>query len=361
MGFRYRKSINLGGGFRINISKSGIGYSWGVKGYRVTKLASGGTRTTLSVPGTGLSWVENENKKRVNNDSIKKDKSEKDKSYAYSIENASADEIVSAKEQDFIDAIKRYIKINNGLTILTIVIGIVCIFVAVNATTVAGIVMFLIFLAALIYKIIYATKYKVEADYEYDDFGGKRIEIVKHLINILQSNNKLWQINDVYTNERTRVHGGATQSLVRCGIKIINETPPFLKTNAECYFAKLKKEKIYILPDKIIIINGNKIGAIDFSDLRIKCERTRFLEKIAPPDAEIVGETWQYVNKNGTPDKRFKNNYKLWECRYGEISFMAGSGLNVLLQCSNIKKVDEFNNVLKKLLNRKITVLEKNN
>ena len=37
MGFRYRKSINLGGGFRINISKSGIGYSWGVKGYRVIK------------------------------------------------------------------------------------------------------------------------------------------------------------------------------------------------------------------------------------------------------------------------------------------------------------------------------------
>ena len=30
MGFRYRKSINLGGGFRINLSKSGVGYSWGV-------------------------------------------------------------------------------------------------------------------------------------------------------------------------------------------------------------------------------------------------------------------------------------------------------------------------------------------
>ena len=41
MGFRYRKSINLGGGFRINLSKSGVGYSWGVKGYRVTKTAKG--------------------------------------------------------------------------------------------------------------------------------------------------------------------------------------------------------------------------------------------------------------------------------------------------------------------------------
>ena len=52
MGFRYRKSINLGGGFRINLSKSGVGYSWGVKGFRVTKTASGRTRKTYSIPGT---------------------------------------------------------------------------------------------------------------------------------------------------------------------------------------------------------------------------------------------------------------------------------------------------------------------
>jgi len=57
MGLRFRKSINLGGGAKINISKSGIGYSFGTKGARVTKKSSGGTRRTLSVPGTGISYV----------------------------------------------------------------------------------------------------------------------------------------------------------------------------------------------------------------------------------------------------------------------------------------------------------------
>lgn len=57
MGVRYRKSINLGHGFRINISKSGIGGSWGTKGFRVTKTAKGATRFTVSIPGTGLSYV----------------------------------------------------------------------------------------------------------------------------------------------------------------------------------------------------------------------------------------------------------------------------------------------------------------
>ena len=56
MGFRFRKSINVGGGFRITFSKSGIGYSWGTKGFRVTKTARGTIKTTASIPGSGISY-----------------------------------------------------------------------------------------------------------------------------------------------------------------------------------------------------------------------------------------------------------------------------------------------------------------
>lgn len=57
MGFRYRKSVKLPGGIRINASKSGIGSSIGMKGLRVTKTSTGSTRTTMSVPGSGISFV----------------------------------------------------------------------------------------------------------------------------------------------------------------------------------------------------------------------------------------------------------------------------------------------------------------
>ncbi|MFR8331189.1 MAG: DUF4236 domain-containing protein [Oscillospiraceae bacterium] len=36
MGFRFRKNINFGP-MRLNFSKSGVGYSVGGKGFRVTK------------------------------------------------------------------------------------------------------------------------------------------------------------------------------------------------------------------------------------------------------------------------------------------------------------------------------------
>ena len=56
MGFRFKKSFNIGKHFKINLSKSGIGYSFGVKGFRIGKTAKGKTEKTLSLPGTGLSY-----------------------------------------------------------------------------------------------------------------------------------------------------------------------------------------------------------------------------------------------------------------------------------------------------------------
>ena len=56
MGMRFRKSFGSKG-FRVNVSKSGIGYSVGGKGFRYTKKAGGGSRTTTSIPGTGISYV----------------------------------------------------------------------------------------------------------------------------------------------------------------------------------------------------------------------------------------------------------------------------------------------------------------
>ena len=63
MGLRFKKSIKAGP-VRINFSKSGVGYSVGGKGFRVTKRADGRTQTTASIPGTGISHVKISKKKK---------------------------------------------------------------------------------------------------------------------------------------------------------------------------------------------------------------------------------------------------------------------------------------------------------
>ena len=56
MGFYYRKSVNLGP-FRVNLSKSGVGYSVGGRGFRVGTTARGKKyclARTLRVSPVGL-------------------------------------------------------------------------------------------------------------------------------------------------------------------------------------------------------------------------------------------------------------------------------------------------------------------
>lgn len=55
MGFIYRKSFSLGP-FRANLSKSGIGYSLGGRGFRTGISARGRRYTSFGLPGTGLGY-----------------------------------------------------------------------------------------------------------------------------------------------------------------------------------------------------------------------------------------------------------------------------------------------------------------
>lgn len=56
MGFNFRKSFKIAPGVRLNVSKKGISsVSLGTKGAKVN-IGKKGTRTTLSAPGTGLSY-----------------------------------------------------------------------------------------------------------------------------------------------------------------------------------------------------------------------------------------------------------------------------------------------------------------
>lgn len=55
MGWYFRKSVNLGP-FRVNLSRSGVGYSVGTRGFRVGRSATGRTYTSAGIPGTGLGY-----------------------------------------------------------------------------------------------------------------------------------------------------------------------------------------------------------------------------------------------------------------------------------------------------------------
>jgi hypothetical protein len=56
VGWSYRKSLKAGP-FRVNVSKSGVGYSVGARGFRTGVRSSGRRYTSASIPGTGLRYT----------------------------------------------------------------------------------------------------------------------------------------------------------------------------------------------------------------------------------------------------------------------------------------------------------------
>ena len=55
MGFYYRKTISVGP-FRVNVGKSGVGYSIGTPGFRTGVSSRGRSYTRVSIPGTGMGY-----------------------------------------------------------------------------------------------------------------------------------------------------------------------------------------------------------------------------------------------------------------------------------------------------------------
>ena len=65
MGLNFRKSISLGKGLKLNLSKSGPSVSFGKSGFRQSVNLKGQARTTVGIPGTGIYYTKNTTVKNV--------------------------------------------------------------------------------------------------------------------------------------------------------------------------------------------------------------------------------------------------------------------------------------------------------
>lgn len=344
MGVRFRKSINLGGGFRVNLSKSGIGYSWGIPGYRITKTANGRVRQTISIPGTGINYVEESKIKNVIRKrhpiNIQEDIEN------IKIKSAPIENFQSVEYSEFIEGITHIEKSDRNHNYSMIGIGLCGMMTVFFGQPIIPILFFI----SLILKYLLYPKTKIKLEYTGDN------SIMENYINIVDKLKQLnncggkWQINQ-YSNvshPRRKYEAGASKLLNRIPFVIKNEVPSFLDTDIDIVQVCLSQEKLIFLPDKILIFKDDDIGVINYNNISIEIESSRFIENdYVPKDSEIIDYTWQYVNKNGSADRRFNNNRQLPICIYYDIYITSTEGLNIDLQVSNNVFAMEFVEAMK--------------
>lgn len=101
---------------------------------------------------------------------------------------------------------------------------------------------------------------------------------------------------------------------------------------------------IYVYPGFLIYhAAATNYALIETADVDLKVQRMRFHEEQAvPSDAVQVGTTWAKTNKDGTPDKRFKDNYPIPVMQYARLTVQSSSGLNEEYMLSNVEAAEEF-------------------
>lgn len=316
MGWKYRRSINLGGGFRINLSKSGIGYSWGFPGYRHTYSPNGSQRKTYSIPGTGISYVETNKTKNGNNSNYNYDYNTKLITGATTYyQNINISNM--GKDDEILNSINRLRNTN--------IIANICL------------LMIILFPIGILLKLLIYKKWKIDLTYEMDDVNKKRFDALNVFLNEIKNNKKIWQVASSTRVYNIKYNAGADNNVSRNGAFLVKKMPWYINHNIDVFCLKLKNEKIFFTPDRMLIFKKfGRVGSKSYDSLVADFCKISFVETgVVPSDAEIISYTWKYVNKNGGPDKRFSDNKKLLVCKYGEMSLKTNDGINILLEFSN--------------------------
>ena len=137
--------------------------------------------------------------------------------------------------------------------------------------------------------------------------------------------------------EDTRYSGG-TASLpefekVECALG----KPPLLDFDFDVWHLRAFNRDLYFMPDHVLVFDGANMGGVNYGNLEVSTEtevtQARGLAK-RTRDAKVVGKTYRFVNKDGSPDQRFNNNSEIPLLEYGVLN-LDGAGLDVSLFVSN--------------------------
>lgn len=246
----------------------------------------------------------------------------------HEIKNAVATEIVSEGLEDMLASATTALKLRKISIIsfwVTLILGF-------------GTPIFLLFaVASAVAFFVIKKKGIIDLSYTFEDEQADIVAERMAPLHKISQSQKIWYLTQTSKVVDKKYSAGASNLVKRERCTTSTKLPFPFKTNADVMVFSLGSEKLLFLPDKLLVIQGTKIGALNYSDVTTSVEGYRFIEEEeVPRDASIVGHTWKYVNKQGGPDKRFSDNRQLPICLYGKMIVKSESGLNTAIVFSNI-------------------------
>lgn len=340
MGFYIRKSLSAGP-FRFNLSTSGLGVSAGAPGFRI---GTGPRGNYVSAGRDGIYY-------RASLGGGHRTRAQQSHAPAshwaslphyrpsdvvlHDVSGATALALEPTGSGDVVEQLNKAAKHTGWawpVTIAAFVLGLIHLPYS---------VLFTVFLAPLCVWLFLRDQAKrtVVLFYDVHDVPSEWFDSLVTAWAQLASSQKLSRVvqrGQVRTTHQYKVNSGASSLFDSVTAAATTHGPKHLSTNVAVPSLVTRSSRLYFLPDRLLVQEGNRYSDIAYQQLEASSTHARTIEDGGriPTDAQQVGETWRYVNVDGGPDRRFNNNARLPIMQYGKLDLVSHQGLMWQLQIS---------------------------
>ncbi|UVC08964.1 DUF4236 domain-containing protein [Rhizobium sp. TH2] len=361
MSLQFRHSFKVFPGFRINVSRSGLSASVGAQGATLN-FGKTGIRSTIGIPGSGLSvsnYTPYSTPEPPPVPNHPGDASRPAISRPQAIASAAIENLTSASlvdvQRTLMQARDQATQIQRKLQDAIAAKGNAereldrrsrSIFRFFYKARIRGL---LENLPALDEEVAELMDWKrsstVELSFQASDEAKRVYGDVVRKFSALRNVSKVWDITAEAQVDRVKARSIATRSLDRKPARLLMDKSAYIKTDTNTLvFENKNGEDIKILPGVAVLERADgALALVDLRDVIVEFDVVNFVEdEVVPSDAHVIRKTWAKVNKDGSPDKRFNDNYEIPVCQYGQLVLTSQTGIREEYQFSNALPAREF-------------------
>lgn len=186
---------------------------------------------------------------------------------------------------------------------------------------------------------------KVSLKIDSDESFSELFQLARKSFSFLAQSEKKWDFTSSRFINKIVARTSASNIITRSEIQLTLKNLTILHSDEQAIcFHNMNGGDLYFYPGFMIVYDSKQeFAVVDYNEISIDFNQTRFIESdIVPKDSNIIDHTWYKVNKDGSPDRRFNNNYKIPIALYGELHFKSETGLNEIYCFSNLEYTQLF-------------------
>lgn len=161
----------------------------------------------------------------------------------------------------------------------------------------------------------------------------------------LSRSNRIWDTVSERTVNQAVERSNADRAITRKQVRFAIGRCPVIKTAMDVpHLENANGGDIYLFPVFAVYFAGEKnYGLLEYSDVTFARQLAEFVETEAiPADSKVLGHTWFKTNKDGSQDRRFKDNFQIPVAGYASLIFRSRTGLNEEYLVSNRESAQRF-------------------